>query len=121
MKTRLSAKYFRTAAAILFLAAGFCQAAQAEDTIYDVINREDTKAFSDMVMLGYDIDEQDIDMLQRDFITFKQGAEYYKMGMKPFIRICRESGGVYKIGKMVRVNRHILEPHIRKLRLKEEK
>lgn len=46
MKTRLSAKYFRTAAAILFLAAGFCQAAQAEDTIYDVINREDTKAFS---------------------------------------------------------------------------
>ena len=61
MKTRLSAKYFRTAAAILFLAAGFCQAAQAEDTIYDVINREDTKAFSDMVMLGYDIDEQDID------------------------------------------------------------
>ena len=61
MKTRLSAKYFRAAAAILFLAAGFCQAAQAEDTIYDVINREDTKAFSDMVMLGYDIDEQDID------------------------------------------------------------
>lgn len=37
-------------------------------------------------MYSYDIDEQDIDMLQRDFITFKQGAEYYKMGMKPFIR-----------------------------------
>ena len=72
-------------------------------------------------MYSYDIDEQDIDMLQRDFITFKQGAEYYKMGMKPFIRICRESGAVYKIGKMVRVNRHILEQHIRKLRLKEEK
>ena len=26
-------------------------------------------------MYSYDIDEQDIDMLQRDFITFKQGAE----------------------------------------------
>ena len=50
-------------------------------------------------MYSYDIDEQDIDMLQRDFITFKQGAEYYKMGMKPFIRICRESGAVYKIDK----------------------
>ena len=72
-------------------------------------------------MYSYDIDEQDIDMLQRDFITFKQGAEYYKMGMKPFIRICRESGAVYNIGKMVRVNRHNLEQHIRKLRLKEEK
>ena len=42
------------------------------------------------------------------------------MGMKPFIRICRESGAVYKIGKMVRVNRHILEQHIREIRLKEE-
>lgn len=71
-------------------------------------------------MYSYDIDEQDIDMLQRDFITFKQGAEYYKMGMKPFIRICRESGAVYKIGKMVRANRHILEQHIREIRLKEE-
>ena len=54
-------------------------------------------------MYSYDIDEQDIDMLQRDFITFKQGAEYYKMGMKPFIRICRESGAVYKIGKIGRL------------------
>ena len=53
-------------------------------------------------MYSYDIDEEDIDMLQRDFITFKSGA-------------------VYKIGKMVRVDRHILEQHIRKLRLKEEK
>ena len=70
---------------------------------------------------SYDIDEQDIDMLQRDFITFKQGAEYYKMGMKPFIRICRESGAVYKTGKTVRVNRHILEQHIRKIRMKKEK
>ena len=71
-------------------------------------------------MYSYDIDEQDIDMLQRDFITFKQGAEYYKMGMKPFIRICRESGAVNKICKIVRFNIHILEQHIREIRLKEE-
>ncbi len=34
---------------------------KADDTIYDIVNREDKKAFSDMVMLGYDIDEQDLD------------------------------------------------------------
>ena len=76
MKSWLSAKYFRTAAAILFLAAGFCQAAQAEDTIYDVINREDTKAFSDMVMLGYDIDEQDIDGYTPLMIAAKNGHRF---------------------------------------------
>lgn len=67
-------------------------------------------------MYSYDIDEQDIDMLQRDFITFKQGAEYYKLGMKPFTRMCREAGAVYKIGKMVRINRHILEAYFRKVK-----
>lgn len=71
-------------------------------------------------MYSYNIDEQDIDMLQRDFITFKQGAEYYKLGMKPFTRMCREAGAVYKIGKMVRINRHILEAYFRKVRKGEK-
>ena len=71
-------------------------------------------------MYSYAIDEQDIDMLQRDFITFKQGAEYYKLGMKPFTRMCREAGAVYKIGKMVRINRHILEAYFRKVRKGEK-
>ena len=33
----------------------------AEDSIYDVINREDTDTFSDMVVLGYDVDDVDGD------------------------------------------------------------
>lgn len=66
-------------------------------------------------MYSYDIDDEDIEMLKREFITFKQGAEYYRLGMKPFVRLCREAGAVYKIGKMVRVNRQILEAYFRKI------
>ncbi len=48
-------------ALFLMVASCFSAQAQAEDTIYDIINREDKQAFSDLVMLGYDIDEQDLD------------------------------------------------------------
>lgn len=34
---------------------------KADDSIYEIINRDDKQAFSDMVMLGFDIDEQDLD------------------------------------------------------------
>lgn len=66
------------------------------------------------------IDEEDVEMLQKDFITFKDGAEYYRLGMKPFVRLCREAGATYKIGKMVRVNRHILEQYLREIMRKEK-
>lgn len=47
---------------LLTLAIPF-STARAENTpsIYDVINNEDQTTFSDMVMLGYDIDEKDAD------------------------------------------------------------
>ena len=66
------------------------------------------------------IDEEDVEMLQKDFITFKDGAEYYRLGIKPFVRLCREAGATYKIGKMVRVNRHILEQYLREIMRKEK-
>lgn len=33
----------------------------ADDSVYDVINREDMDTFSDMVVLGYDVDDSDAD------------------------------------------------------------
>ncbi len=53
-------------------------------------------------------------MIQKDFITLSEGAEYYGLGMKPFTRIAREAGAVYKIGKMVRIRRDILEEYLRR-------
>ena len=39
--------------------------ARADSSIYDVVNNEDMDTFSDMVILGYDVDEPDADGYSR--------------------------------------------------------
>lgn len=62
------------------------------------------------------LDDEDILFAQHDFISFRIGCEYYGLGEKPFVRMAREAGSVYKIGKMVRVNRIIFEEYLRNQR-----
>ena len=70
--------------------------------------------FSDM------LDDEDIEMLKRDFITYYQGADYYGLGLKVFPRMAREAGAVYKIGKKVLIRRSIFEEYLRQLYRKEK-
>lgn len=59
------------------------------------------------------LDDEDIEMLQHDFITYYQGADYYGLGLKVFTRMAHEAGAVYKIGKMVRIRRDLFEEYLR--------
>ncbi len=70
--------------------------------------------FSDM------LDDEDIEMLKHDFITYYQGADYYGLGLKVFTRMAREAGAVYKIGKKVLIRRSIFEEYLRQLYRKEK-
>ena len=70
--------------------------------------------FSDM------LDDEDIEMLKRDFITYYQGADYYGLGLKVFTRMAREAGAVYKSGKKVLIRRSIFEEYLRQLYRKEK-
>lgn len=70
--------------------------------------------FSDM------LDDEDIEMLKRDFITYYQGADYYGLGLKVFTRMAREAGAVYKIGKKVLIRCSIFEEYLRQLYRKEK-
>ena len=63
------------------------------------------------------IDDVDVEMLRHDFITFREGMEYYHLNEKPMVRLAREAGSVYKIGKMVRVRRSIFEAYLRQTML----
>lgn len=65
--------------------------------------------FSDM------LDDEDIEMLKRDFITYYQGADYYGLGLKVFTRMAHEAGAVYKIGKKVLIRRTIFEEYLRQI------
>ena len=65
-------------------------------------------------MFSDQIDDEDLIMLQKDFITYYEGADYYSLGLKVFTRMAHEAGAIYKIGKMVRIKRTIFEAYLRK-------
>ena len=65
------------------------------------------------------IDDVDVEMLRHDFITLREGVEYYQLNEKPMVRLAREAGAVYNIVKMVRVRRTIFEAYLRRIMLIE--
>lgn len=51
------------------------------------------------------LDDMDLKMMKRDFFTYKIGMDYYGFSIRPLMRIAREAGAFYKIGKIVLINR----------------
>ena len=43
-------------------------------------------------------------------------CEYYRLGIKPVVRMAHEAGAVYKIGKKVLIRRSIFEAYLREKR-----
>lgn len=62
------------------------------------------------------LDAVDLEFLQHDFITIKMGVEYYGFSERPFLRMAKEAGAYYKIGKMVRIRRDLFDSYLRKMR-----
>ncbi len=69
---------------------------------------------------SHDLDIVDLEFMQKKFITYKDGCEYYGFGERPMVRLAHKAGAVYKIGKMVRVNREIFEAYLRDQRRKNK-
>ena len=65
-------------------------------------------------MFSDKLDDEDIEMLKHEFITYYQGADYYGLGLKMFTRMAHEAGAVYKIGKKVLIRRTIFDEYLRK-------
>ena len=66
------------------------------------------------------LDDMDLKMMKRDFFTYKIGMDYYGFSIRPLMRIAREAGAFYKIGKIVLINRECFDAYLRKTRCKEE-
>ena len=49
-------------------------------------------------------------------ITYNMACEYYRLGIKPVVRMAHEAGAVYKIGKKVLIRRSIFEAYLREKR-----
>ncbi len=62
---------------------------------------------------SHQLDERDLAFLQHEFITVPMGIEYYGFSERPLIRMAKEAGAFYKIGKMTRINRNIFDAYLR--------
>ena len=47
------------------------------------------------------------------YVTYNMACEYYRLGIKPVVRMAHEAGAVYKIGKKVLIRRSIFEAYLR--------
>lgn len=60
-----------------------------------------------------ELDERDLAFLQHEYITISMGKEYYGFSERPLIRMAKEAGAFYKIGKMTRINRVTFDAYLR--------
>ena len=67
-------------------------------------------------MFSDQIDDEDIDFMHREFVTYNMASNYYGLGMKPVIRMSHECGAIYKIGRKVLIRRSIFEEYLRSRR-----
>lgn len=50
-------------------------------------------------MFSDQIDDEDVEFMTHDFVTYNMACDYYRLGLKPVTRMAHEAGAVYKIGK----------------------
>ena len=49
-------------------------------------------------MFSDEIDDEDLEFMSHDYVTYNMACEYYRLGIKPVVRMAHEAGAVYKIG-----------------------
>ena len=59
-------------------------------------------------MFSNEIDDEDLEFMSHDYVTYNMACEYYRLGIKPVVRMAHEAGAIYKIGKKVLIRRSIL-------------
>lgn len=67
-------------------------------------------------MFSDQIDDEDMEFMQHEYVTYNMASEYYGLGLKPVTRLSHEAGVVYKIGKKVLIRRSIFEAYLREQR-----
>ena len=57
-----------------------------------------------------------LEFMSHDYVTYNMACEYYRLGIKPVVRMAHEAGAIYKIGKKVLIRRSIFEAYMREQR-----
>ena len=64
-------------------------------------------------MFSDQMDDEDLEFMTHEFVTYKMACNYYRLGLKVVTRLSHECGAVYKVGKKVLIRRSIFESYLR--------
>lgn len=64
-------------------------------------------------MFSDQIDDENLEFMTHDFVTYSMVCDYYCLGLKPLTRMARQFGSIYKIRKKVLIRRSIFEAYLR--------
>lgn len=53
---------------------------------------------------------------RKKFVRYKEGAEMYSMCQSTFEKMAKDAKAIYKVGKMVLVNRDVFEEYLETFR-----
>lgn len=67
-------------------------------------------------MFSDQVDDEDMEFMAHEFVTYNMACDYYGLGLKPVTRLSHECGSVYKIGSKVLIRRSIFEAYLREQR-----
>ncbi len=73
----------------------------------------------DAWMYSDQIDDEDLEFMKHEFVTYNMAYAYYRLGLKPVTRLSLECGAVYKISRKVQIRLSIFEVYLRKQRKRE--
>ena len=45
-------------------------------------------------MFSDEIDDEDLEFMSHDYVTYNMACEYYRLGIKPVVRMAHEAGAV---------------------------
>ena len=85
---------------------------QQAEIIYSISHKKLLELASD----ADEIDDEDLEFMSHDYVTYNMACEYYRLGIKPVVRMAHEAGAVYKIGKKVLIRRSLFEAYLREQR-----
>ena len=71
-------------------------------------------------MFSDQIDDEDMDFMRHEFVTYSMASDYYGLGLKPVTRMAHECGAIYKIGRKILIRRSIFEEYLRQQKEQKE-
>ncbi|MDD2438186.1 MAG: DUF6462 family protein [Massilibacteroides sp.] len=55
--------------------------------------------------------------IKKKFVRYKEGADLYSMSQSKFEQMAKNAGAVYKLNKLVLVNREVFDDYLESFRL----